>query len=241
MTTSATTYDLYVVPEDQWTAINRRVGLTVLAGGIGDVVDHVLAQFGELLRQSKIWQSHTFPGLLDDATSAAQLATAAHRDLGSIAAQLGSFPTSTTDLPAALAADAAAAIGRIHDGATALASSATALSDLVFAFRTINIAIDGELLALQGSLGPLWAPVGDSIVAIENALGSVTGRWGAIASDLADVVNHAVPLTLPFVAGLVIDSELDDWASLANEATAFAAYGPSQTGYMDGTNLGTVA
>jgi hypothetical protein len=69
---------------------------------------------------------------------------------------------------------------------------------------------------------------------VDEATGTVTGAWQAIADDLGRVASGRIAVTTPFLLGLDIASALRAWNNIKSEADAFASMSEGQWYYLTG-------
>jgi hypothetical protein len=229
--TNKSVAQLFTVPESDWTAINKRVGVTEYAKGIAAEISQMLPKFPQLVTACDLWMSTTFPGLISHATALANYADQSTQQFTALQNALAALGTATNPLPPAVQSQAQAALSNLQRTSKTLGAQFNALSQQVSDFASINGQIDMEITHYQSQLGPWWAPIGATISKVDNATGLVKGVWAAITSDLQNALSGQLDMTDSFLMGLGISVALSDWASIKTEATSFGTMASGQTQY----------
>jgi hypothetical protein len=222
---------LFTVPESDWTAINKRVGVTEYAKGIASEISQMLPKYPELVTACDLWMSTTFPGLISHAAALANYADQSTRQFTDLQNALAALGNNTNPLPPAVQSQAQSALNDLQQTSKTLGTQFTTLSQQVSDFASINSQVDEEITHYQTQLGQWWAPIGAKISTVDNATGHVKGVWSAISSDLQNALSGQLDITNSFLMGLDISVALSDWATIKTEATAFGAMANGQTQY----------
>lgn len=229
--TNTSVAQLFTVPESDWTAMNKRVGVVEFSKGIADQISQVLPKFPQLVTACDLWMSTTFPGLVSHAQGLAAYAdhfTQQFTDLQNALAALG---PDTNPLPEGVRLQAQAVLQDLQQTSKTLGAEFDALSRQVTDFASANSEVDAELARLQSQMGPGWAPLGAIISKVDQATGLVRGVWSAITSDLDNALSGPLDITDAFLMGLDTSVALSTWATIKEEAAAFGVIANGQTQY----------
>lgn len=222
---------LFTVPESDWTAINKRVGVTEYAKGIASEISQMLPKYPELVTACDLWMSTTFPGLISHATALANYADQSTQQFTDLQNALAALGTKTSPLPSAVQSQAQSALNNLQQTSKSLGAEFNTLSQQVSDFASINSQVDEEITHYKSQLGPWWATIGEKISTVDNATGHVKGVWLAINSDLQSALSGQLDITDSFLMGLDIGVALSAWASIKTEATAFGTMANGQRQY----------
>jgi hypothetical protein len=227
------TGNVYAIPLADWTAINIRVGtvlaLTQLLGE--GAVTSMLPHYPALLGSSQVWQQTTFVGLITQSQALNSYAAKAITNFGTLNTTVKEVMQHTSTVPDSLKQMTTDALHQLAKDTTPLAAAFNGLFTQMLTFLTNNQVVDVEAAKYKDQLGNFWAPVGDSIKALEDAAGLVTGNWKAITDDLNNVLASPIDVTMPFIESLNIDAALVSWQSVQAEAGAFAGIVSGQEEY----------
>lgn len=234
---SASLGSLFTIPADDWTALNRRVGLTYLAHGIAPVIAEYLPSYAALDAACARWRSATFGALVAQSGALAQYASGAEASFTGVQTAIAGLPPGQ-QLPAPVLAQAGSAITALAASTATFNATFGSLCDDVLAFTSANAATDAQIDAYRQRLGPDWTALGPETDAVDRAAGLVLGTWQAMAHDLAAIAADPIEITTQFLLSLEIAAALRSWQGLQAEAVAFATMAQGQQQNLDGTWLG---
>lgn len=229
--TNESVAQLFTVPESDWTAINKRVGVTEYAKGIASEISQMLPKYPQLVSACDLWMSTTFPGLISHSTALVNYADQSTQQFTDLQNALNALGPNTNPLPSAIQSQAQTALNNLQQTSNTLGAQFDTLSQQVSDFATVNGEIDTEITHYQSQLGPWWAPIGATISKVDGATGHVKGVWLAINSDLQNALSGQIDVTDSFLLGLDINVALSAWASIKTEATAFGTMANGQMQY----------
>jgi hypothetical protein len=225
--------NVVVVPQGDWTVINQRVGLTLLAENIASTIGQFLPGFPELVPVCRMWKDRTFAELIDHTRQLEAQAAAAIRDFGALQAELDTLGFNDP-LPDALRRQAEAAIGALAKSTAELSVRFDRISADVTEFTIRNRVVDQNIEQYRRMLGPNWQSILPSTSKVSDASGLVRGHWHALTDDLANIARNPVTITTPFLMSLQIQSALLAWSNLKMQAVAFVAMAVGQDRYLTG-------
>jgi hypothetical protein len=225
--------NVVVVPQGDWTVINQRVGLTLLAENIASTIGQFLPVFPELVPVCRMWKDRTFAELIDHTRQLEAQAAAAIRDFGALQAELDTLGFNDP-LPDALRRQAEAAIGALAKSTAELSVRFDRISADVTEFTIRNQVVDQNIEQYRRMLGPNWQSILPSTSKVSDASGLVRGHWHALTDDLANIARNPVTITPPFLLSLQIQSALLAWSNLKMQAVAFVAMAVGQDRYLTG-------
>lgn len=231
--TSCSMGSLFAIPESDWTAISKRVGLTVLLEGTADYIAPYIRDFRNLEIVCKTWKDATFPELVTQSHNLSHYSTEAIQSFSELQRTISNLDPNE-DLPPGVKQKAETVIGQLARSTGSLNQAFFSLTQNVKAFVSENNMVDAEIHSYVDRLGPDWQWIGASTKAVENAAGLVLGTWQAIASDLDNVVSGQITVTTKFLLNLDIQWALNSWKDLQNETDAFPSMAKGQDEYLTG-------
>lgn len=227
---------LFTVPESNWTAISKRVGITVLASAIAPIIGRTLADFPKLETACQAWRNATFPGMVGLSADIGTFATTAAADLKSLQGPISQLNPGDA-VPASTAKLVQTTLGKLAQNMLPLNTQCNALNTQVQSFATENQIVDGQVQNYVKYLGPNWQSLTSDVPAVEAATGLVEGAWKAISNDFNAVATGAIPITTALLLSLDLQSAILAWTNLGPEATAFASLAQGQQQYLSGAWL----
>jgi hypothetical protein len=228
---------LFAVPADDWTAINKRVGLVWLARNIVSSIERYLPTFPALETASQTWKDATFPGLVQQAGAIATYSGQAITGFTSLQSAIQGLDPNAP-LPANVKTQAQTTLDGLATSSSTVAATAKSLGNDVAAFTSQNQIVDQKIHDYIGVLGSDWTVLTAETDAVDQAVGLVRGSWSAIVDDLANVTSGQIQITTAFLLGLDIASALLSWQHIQVEAQAFASMAGGQGQYLDGSWVG---
>jgi hypothetical protein len=227
------TGNVYAIPAADWTAINKRVGsVAVLIPIMGEAaVTSMLSHFPALVNSCSVWKQTTFHGLIYQSQALYTYTGKAITNFGKLNTTVKEVMQGASTVPDSLKQMTTAALQQLATDTAPLATAFNSLSAQMITFLSDNEVVDGEAAKYKDTLGNFWAPLGDSIKALEDAAGLVTGNWRAINDDLNNVLASPIDVTMPFIESLNIDAALVSWQSVQAEAGVFAGMVSGQEQY----------
>lgn len=227
---------LFAVPQDNWTAISKRVGLTILASAIAPIIGRTLTEFPKLETACQAWRTTTFPGLTSLSASIGAFATTAASALTALQAPISRLAPDDP-VPAATAALVKSTLGSLARAMAPLNSQCDELNSQVQAFAGENQIVDAQVEAYIKALGPNWQSLAGDLPAVQSATGLVEGAWQAISNDFNAVADGSIALTTALLLSLDLQAAILAWQNLGPEATAFASLAQDQQQYLSGAWL----
>lgn len=227
---------LFAVPESNWTAISKRVGITILASAIAPIIGRTLNEFPKLETACQLWQATTFPGLTSLSASIGSFATTAANALTALQAPISSL-SPNDPVPATTAELVKTTLGNLANGMAPLNTQCNQLDTQVQGFANENQIVDAQVEAYIKYLGPNWQSLAGYIPPVESAVGLVQGTWQAIASDFNAVAGGSISITTALLLSLDLQSAILAWKNLGPQASAFASLAQDQQQYLSGAWL----
>ena len=227
---------LFTVPESNWTAISKRVGITVLASAIAPIIGQTLLEFPKLETACQLWANSTFPDLVSLSGDIGRFAGMAAASLAALQEPISKLnpgdavPQSTADL-------VKSTLATLAQQTMPLNTQSNALVAQVQAFATENQIVDAQVQNYVKHLGPRWQSLTSDIPAVETAAGLVEGAWKAISNDFNAIVTNSIPITITLLLSLDLQSAVLAWKNLGPEAAAFAVMAKGQQQYLSGAWL----
>ena len=225
--------DLFTVPRADWQAISQRVGMTLLAEGIAPTIGRFLPSFPELVAVCRQWKDTTFPNVV---SQSAHLGAYASSAIDRFSALRELISAATPSLLPLVKQQAETELVELLRSTQQLAEDFEPLTGQVRSFAFENDAVDAQINAYAGRLGPGWTSIRPATQAVDVAVGRVLGTWQALADDLSAIACGRIGIKLP-ILGLQIEVALKSWSSLQQEAKAFASLAETQRPYLDGQGL----
>lgn len=227
---------IFVIPEDVWTTVSKRVGLVYLLEPITREVAKTIPEFPALELACGRWRTDTFWDLSKQSEALGRYCDANVREFSSLQAEISELDP-LDPLPPPVHAQAVAAL-RLLDGATATCLDRIGpVTTRVEEFRQANLLADAEIKRYVGRFGPDWVELTASLDLVDGAIGLVYGAWEAIAADVAHLASGTVPITTALLLSLRIESALLSWQHIAQEVASFPSMAAGQERYLDGSYL----
>jgi cell division protein ZapA (FtsZ GTPase activity inhibitor) len=227
---------LFTISESNWTAISKRVGITILANAIAPIIGQTLSEFPKLEIACQAWANTTFPGLVNLSANIGRFAATAAADLRTLQGPISQLnpgdavPQSTANL-------VKTTLGTLAQQAQPLNSQCNALDAQVQAFATENQIVDAQVENYIKYLGPNWQSLASDMPAVETAAGRVEGAWTAITNDFNAIATNQIQITTTLLLSLDLQSAVLAWTNLGPEAAAFASMAQGQQQYLTGAWL----
>lgn len=222
---------LYSIPEEDWTAINKRVGATAAASGIANYIENYIPEFPNLIHVCELWKTQTFNGLINQSAAISQYTGTAVNRFQTLLNVISTISPSETQVPEAVKEQTRQALIELSSTTTDLCKVNSEVNIQISNFLAINVKVDAQMLRFREKLGIFWEPLGQTITRVENATGLVTGSWLAIATDLENYAKLSPSVTMPFILQLDIEAAIVSWKSLQAEANAFMQISKNQKQY----------
>ncbi|MFC4817485.1 MULTISPECIES: hypothetical protein [unclassified Flavobacterium] len=224
--------ELFTIPVNDWTAINKRVGEIKASANIKDYISSILAGYPDLLTSCLQWEKSTFIGLINQSNELAKYADEAISNFTLLNNNVkASLNAGNTKVPNDLQQQTIATLEKLRNDTIPLENTSNSLSSEVLTFLNNNIIVDTQMLKYKDTLGTFWAPIGDNINTLEGAASNVTSVWSAITDDLNNTLNAPITVDFAFITSLNIDAAIIDWQNIKAEATAFPLLTNGQENY----------
>lgn len=229
---SSSVSEIFTIPVNEWTAINKRVGEVLATVNLRDYITSVLAGYPNLMSSCQQWQSNTFTGLIAHSQVLSNYSGQAIKDFGSLNAQVKQvIQSGSQNLPDNLKQQTIDLLKKLSNDTTPIAVQSNLLSTEVLTFLNSNITVDAQMAKFKDSLGSFWEPLGANINTLETASGHVTGVWSAITDDLSNTLDLPIIVTIPFIQSLNIDAAIVSWQNIQQEALGFPTMAAGQQQY----------
>lgn len=214
--------EIFVIPVNEWTEINKRVGQILATIAIKDSITSVLSDYPALLSSCQQWQNSTFSGLLANSQTIANYCVQAISDFSNLNSEVKKvIQSGSQNLPDSLKQQTIDLLQKLSKDTIPIAAQSNLLSVEIISFLNCNITVDVQMARYKGSLGTFWNPLGDNINKLEAAAGHVTGVWGAIANDLDHTSSLPITITIPFIESLNLDVAIASWENVQQDTLAF--------------------
>ena len=231
---------LFTVPEGDWTQINKRVGLALLAKDISQQIARYLPDFPALVNVCESWKARTFPGLVQESATLPAYCVRAREDFSKLQQRLSGLDPNSP-LPPNVKQEAESVIGKLAESSAPRERAFKDLSTDLAAFTSVNQLIDAKIKSYTDRLGPEWKSIDPAAGAVSRASGLVLGAWLAITSDLSAVVSGRITVDSALLFGLEISSALLAWENVQREAEQFSHIAPGQDKFLNGQWLSSAA
>ena len=222
---------VFTVPEADWSAISKRVGVSIALHQAFEG-PRMMPSFPALLAASQTWKATTFPSLIAQSTSLGEYADAAIGDFTSLQQSIDALGPAATVVPESLTTTVRDTLRRLHAATSTQADAFSALVSPIDAFRVASDGLDRDVA--QTSIAQTFPATSAQTSAVADGIAHVEGRWTALRDDLA-ASNGDVDVTMPFLAGLGIAAAIVSWQRIKSETTAFAAMADGQQEYLSGS------
>jgi hypothetical protein len=220
---------LFTIPQDHWTALNKRVGEAVSWAGAITPGPTLIAR---LVSVSQAWASTTFAQIVDMSGRIDAFSQDAVSRLAAVERAMAPLKDPVSPLPAPLAAAIRATFADLGQKAADVNAACHALSPAVSAFVEANKAVDQEAIVVFEREG--WADAVAAIDTVDDAVSRILGAWDAIADDLNDVARGTIPLSMEILLSLGLESAIRAWTNVGSEAAAFQPMAAGQQQYYSG-------
>lgn len=227
---------LFTIAVSDWTAISKRVGLTILAQDISQFIAQRLPSFPALESACQAWSATTFPSLVSHASQVTVYCDQSTASFGRLKSTLATLNPDDA-LPENVRLQAVQALSALATSTINLSSECNNLALQVRAFLAVNEIVDKQILDYEKQLGAGWPSLEAQRMTLEAALGHVVGGWQAISDDLSAIAAQKIPITITLLLSLEIQSALLSWQNLRAEAVAFAALAQGQQQFLSGAWL----
>ena len=212
---------LFTIPTGDWTMINKRVGIVLLAADIQDYISQYIPGYKDLLKSSQLWQSSTFNNLIKQSQALAEYASTAIDGFSRLNQRVKEIVKTNSFVPEDLKSQTLLLLNRLNEETLGLAGQFNISSAQVITFLNNNVVVDSQMSASKGKFDVFWAPISQNITSLESAAGLVTGEWQAISDDLKNTLSVTIDVTLTFLESLNIDAAIVCWQNVLTEAQAF--------------------
>lgn len=233
---AGTSGSLFTVPESDWTALSKRVGLTRLASSIAPVIEKYIPDFPQLVTVCENWANTTFPGLVDVSGRINTFSQECVQRFGAVQQAIAGLGQNDP-IPPATVTLIQNSFASLAVDAGPLNSTVVDLSGQVKAFVDRNDIIDAEIANYAKELGPNWQAIGAATAPVQQAAGLVEGAWGAIATDFTAIATQKFEITMPFLLSLDVQSAVLSWTNVGKEAAAFQPMAAGQQQFLTGAWL----
>jgi len=224
--------EIFIIPVNEWTIINKRVGQVLATTAIKDYMATVLPEYPALLNSCLQWQNSTFAGLISNSQALSNYCAVAISDFSSLNAQVKEvIQSGSQNLPDSLKQQTIDLLQKLSKVTAPMAAQSNLLSAEILTFLNCNVTVDAQMAIYKDSLGTFWDPLGDTIKNLEAAAGHVTGVWSAITDDLNYTLGLPITVTIPFIESLNIDVAIASWQNVQAEAAGFPAMTAGQEQY----------
>jgi len=220
--TSDSIGSLFTIPEGNWTAIDRRVDLVLLAKDAAALIAQTIPPFPALVAQCEVWRAATLPGVLAQSQSLAAWASAAMADFAELQRRMAGL-NEMDPLPPETHRFAECAMQGLATSTRVQKDHFDPLLAGVREFASRNMAVDAIVDRNVRKLGPEWKSLAAESAGLQQASGKVLGGWQALSHDLDQVAAGKFTLDVPFLLDLEIAVAVRSWENIAREAAAFPA------------------
>ncbi|HKX85232.1 MAG TPA: hypothetical protein VJL37_01075 [Flavobacterium sp.] len=224
--------DMFTIPVNDWTAINKRVGEIMASVNIKDYISSVLPGYPDLLTSSTQWKNTTFSQLIDQSKQLSNYADEAIANFTALNNNVkASLQAGNTKVSNDLQQQTISALEKLRKDTLPLENTSTTLSSEVLTFLNCNIVVDNQMLKYKDTLDSFWDPIGKNINTLEHAAGNVTSVWSAITDDLNNTLNAPITVDFAFITSLNIDAAIVNWQNIKAESIAFPSLTNGQEYY----------
>jgi hypothetical protein len=224
--------DMFTIPVNDWTAINKRVGEIMASVNIKDYISSVLPGYPDLLTSSTQWKNSTFSQLISQSKQLSNYADEAIANFTALNNNVkASLQAGNTKVPNDLQQQTISALEKLRKDTLPLENTSTTLSSEVLTFLNCNIVVDNQMLKYKDTLDSFWDPIGKNINTLEHAAGNVTSVWSAITDDLNNTLNAPITVDFAFITSLNIDAAIVNWQNVKTESIAFPSLTSGQEYY----------
>jgi hypothetical protein len=222
---------LFTVPEEDWIAINKRVGETAAAEGIASYIEQYIPEFPSLIQECNVWKGQTFDGMISQSAAISHYAGSAIIGFEGLLNAINALDPSQPTVPEPLQQKTLSLLSDLSKSTDLLSKIISDLNVQITTFLSVNQEVDAQILRYKEKLEVFWEPLGNIITHVDTATGLVTGVWLALSMDLQQYKDKSVDITMPFLLQLDIESALVNWKSLQAEADAFHQISANQKQY----------
>jgi hypothetical protein len=227
---------VFTVPEADWSAISKRVGVSIALHQAFEG-PQMMPSFPSLLAASRTWRATTFPSLVTQSGSLGGYADTAIGDFTSLQQNIDALGPAATVVPESLKTTVRDTLRRLHAATSTQADGFTALVPPIDAFRVASDAMDRDVA--QTSIAQTFPPTSAQTSTVADGIAHVEGRWTALRDDLAASTGD-IDVTMPFLAGLGIAAAIVSWQRIKSEAAEFASMAAGQQEYLSGSLIWTL-
>ncbi len=230
---------LFRIPEEDWAAINQRVGNTASAAGIANYIKNYIPEFPNLIVVCNLWKDQTFNGLIQQSAAINRYTVLAVNRFQNLLNVITSLPPSQDQVPESIQNQTKLTLLELGKWTGDICKQNEVVNRQIRDFLAINTKVDAEMLRFKEKLGIFWDPLGQTITRLDNATGLVTGSWLAISADLGNYASASPDINMSFLLQLDIEVAIVNWKSLQAESEAFMQISDKQRQYWHVENLTT--
>lgn len=233
---SSSLNQLFSIPSDDWTAINKRVGLVNASlGGKYYPYFYGFTNFEAVRQVCHKWERQTFPALTKTAQKIEQFAGVAIDQLEPLAALLIQLDVENRLIvPEEVHHLLGETVQAMHDALLPIANTVVSLYAEVKEFHDINEAADA---GYKGRATPSWATITPAPRRVLQAIGHMQSEWLAIQDNLRYLAEREIAIDMPLIAQLAVAEDVANWRKLQQEAKGFIAHAERQGPFISGQYL----
>jgi len=222
---------LLTVPEDDWTAINKRVGEAAAGAGAAEYISQYIPEFPVLVTVCKLWQDQTFESLIDQSAAISLYAGNAIYGFQELLKAMSQLEGSSDKVPDKIRQLACLQFDNLNQSTVALSKIVSSVGVSISDFLYVNQEVDMRIARYTSKLGIYWEPLGETILKVDSAVEKSTGDWFALAHTMQGILDVKPAITMHFLQNLDINTAIGRWKQLQLEADLFISFSENQVHY----------
>lgn len=223
--------ELFTIPNSDWTAVNKRVGVVLVAKKIASEISTMFIDYPALLTQCETWQLTTFNGLIAESQALAKYANTAITTFSALNSKIKPLIKNGAPVTEVIQVEIKTALQQLNASTKIIVTQFTTLNKTLSAFLTANEVVDKEWETIKNNYGNFWTSIETEILSFENSTQHLLSVWSAIKDDLNSATNPDIIVDIPFIESLNIDAAIVKWQTIYNEANAFPTAVSNQKQY----------
>lgn len=222
---------LFTIPEEKWTAINKRVGEASSASGVTGYIGQYIPEFDLLVTVCKLWQEETFDRLINQSEAISTYAHYAIDRFQWLLDTVNKLNSEEHQLPESIQDQTIGLLRGLSEQTDTLCQTVTSTAEQVRNFLATNRDVDFQLIRYKEKLGIFWEPLEEIVTTMDYAARQESQDWCVLSENLGQFVATVQDITFPVFRGLNIETSLNNWKNLKTECDLFRAISADQKRY----------
>jgi len=222
---------LFTVPENDWTAINKRVGEAAAGADVAQYISEYIPEFPVLVTVCKLWQDQTFERLIEQSAAVSLYAGNAIYGFQELLKEISVMDRSSGKIPDRIIQLTYLQFDNLNQSTLALSKIVASVGVSISDFLYVNQEVDMRIARYTNKLGIYWEPLGQTIINVNSAVEQSTGDWFALTHTMQRILDSRPEITMPLLLNLEINAAINCWRKLQLEADLFNSFSENQVHY----------